>query len=235
VTFAPGFSAQPCETVVKPWHQRRAVRLLGVVGAASLLLLLGYLRLRPAERIDAQPAAPTPAGFQVVNAPEYEFAAPQGWSTRVLDDAAKDELARRAGSISPGAGEKLQAAQDQGIVQGTQTIAVDPATGDNVNVVPYQALEGDPTDADELAQIKAGFSAEKTGIPTLAITASATDVHGFPAATVLVTANVAGQQVTLISTIIQTGDRVFQLTVSSSSAERARSLSAQILPTFDPH
>jgi len=61
-----------------------------------------------------------------------------------------------------------------------------------------------------------------------------TNVHGFPAATVTVHATVDGRLMTRISTIVQTGDPLYQLTVTSQSSERATILSYQIVPTFAP-
>nr|QMS47899.1 hypothetical protein WG33_0098 [uncultured bacterium] len=37
-----------------------------------------------------------------------------------------------------------------------------------------------------------------------------------------------------VMTLIQTGDHVFQVTVTSTSPARATELSGQIVPTFDP-
>jgi hypothetical protein len=234
--FDAGIFGPPPGTPTKPWYKRPSRLLLwGTLAFLLLFLAFGFfLSLQSPERIKAGPAAAPPPGFVVVGAPEYEFAAPLTWETQVMDDAAKAALARNADQLSPGVGEKLEEAQNQDELEGTQTIATDPTNGDNVTVIPYEALSGDPRDADELESIKEAFSEENTGIDTLSVTAAPADVHGYPAATVTVSANFAGQVITLISTVIQTGDHVYQLTVSSASPERAASLSAQILPTFAP-
>lgn len=219
----------------QPWHKRRSGRVLAVVGAALVLLFFGYLRFKPPDRIDAQPAAPTPAGFQVVNADEYQFAVPSSWRTQVLDESTLENLANQAEARAPGSGEAFKDALDRGTIEGTKTLAIDAVSGDNVNLIPFRALRGDPRDADNLAAIKDGFSAEHTGLNPTSLTAQAGDVHGFPAAVVRMTTSLNGQSLAMVSTIVQTGDRVFQLTVTSPSAQRAESLSAQIVPTFAPH
>ncbi|MGZ4736496.1 MAG: hypothetical protein ACXV8R_12875 [Acidimicrobiia bacterium] len=220
--------AHPIGTSTKPWYQRRSGRLLMAIPVALLLLLVGYLRFRPHDRIDAQPAAPTPAGFQVVTAPEYHLAVPASWNTKVLD---KQEVQNVAHQISSDT-EAFQRSSDA--IEGTQIAAVDPATMDTVNVIPFKALDGDPRDPKIESVIRDSFTAEKTGLPTLALTVDPADVHGFPAATVRATINYRGTLVYVVSTVIQTGDHVFEMTVTSSSSAQSNALNARILPTFDP-
>jgi hypothetical protein len=233
VAFAPSiFGAPPA---AKRWYQRRLGRVLMVVGGVAVLLFFGYLRFKPPDRIDAQPAAPTPAGFRLVSADEYQFAAPGTWRSQVIDENALNTIADRVEAGAPGAGDALRDAAENGAMEGTKTLAVDPVTGDNVTVIPYKALRGDPRDSDTLAEIKDGFSAAQTGITPTTLTAEPGDVHGFPAAVITLSAPFNGRTMTIISTIIQTGDRVFQLTVTSPSAAQAAALNQQILPTFAPH
>ena len=59
----------------------------------------------------------------------------------------------------------LRDAAENGAMQGTKTLAIDDTTGDNVNVIPYETVRGDPRDADNLAEIKDSFSAAQTGQP----------------------------------------------------------------------
>lgn len=101
-------------------------------------------------------------------------------------------------------------------------------------MVRFRALHGDPTDPDTMADIKETFSSGNAGITTGGLTATPADVHGYPAARIQVTANYGGLLFTVISTVIQTGDHVYEVTVTSPSAERAAALSDQIVPTFAP-
>ncbi len=129
-------------------------------------------------------------------------------------------------------GEKADAGREA--IEGSMTIAADLATRDSVNVIPYHWMRGDPSDPDTLEELRDAIDEDMPGYTISGLSAVSADVHGFPAATMTYTATLGSVSAHIVSTVIQTGDHVYLLTVGSTSPERAATLSSQILPTFDP-
>jgi hypothetical protein len=191
----------------------------------------GYLILRPSARLDADPPAATPAGFRVVRTSDYRLATPSAWVEQEITREDRDRVGERLQEVSPGAVETFDEANE--LIDGTMIQVVDPVTHDNVNVVPYGEAQGDPTDPETMAGIRERVD-ERAGTAISGMTTLATDVHGYPAVTLTYSVAVGSVAVHQVATVVQTGDRVFQVTVSSTSSGRAAELSRQILPTFDP-
>jgi hypothetical protein len=205
-----------------------------MVAALCLVVIIGggYVIFRPPGRIDAGPPAATPAGYRVIDSGDYRFAAPDAWVSQEVTSEARDQVKQELVDRAPAIEDKLEQSEEQ--IDGTMTMAIDPATRDNVSVVQNQWMRGDPTDADTLADIRAGFDDDMPGYTISGLRAVASDVHGFPAASLTYTATIGSVTVHQVMTLIQTGDHVFQVTVTSTSPERATELSRQIVPTFDP-
>ncbi|HEY3721929.1 MAG TPA: DUF2510 domain-containing protein [Acidimicrobiia bacterium] len=215
-----------------PTRRRRA--RWWVVAAIALVVVIvggGYVILRPPSRIDAGPAAATPAGFRLVRNDDYRFAIPSAWQAREITSADREQLANGLDHLAPGAGDKLDDAV--GNVDGPMVLAIDPATRENVNVVPYHWMRGDPSDPDTLAEIRSGIDQQIPGSTISGLTSAPADVHGYPAATLAYGVTVGPVTVYQVTTVIQTGDHVFQVTVTAPSAARAAGLSGRIVPTFD--
>ncbi len=231
----PSLIGQPIGTLT-PWYRATPVKvLLGlaalVVGLAAVAAVIVFLvgGFSGPDRIAARPAAPAPVGFRMLEDHDYRVAIPQQWQAQVLDQKGIDALAKAARAAGANA-----ASDSLKNTTGTRSIAIDPVTRDNVTVFPHPAINGNPGDADALASLKSTISKAVVGMNVVSLTAAASDVHGFPAATFTMNAVASGTPATMISTIIQTGDHVYELTVTSTSAERAAALSAQIVPTFAP-
>jgi hypothetical protein len=230
--FPPPTGAQPMiGTPIRPFY--RAPWFLVLSGIIVLLFIAGgaAIALRPGpERIDAGPAAPTPAGFRMLSVDDYELAIPQGWEYRELNDDGVDALedfARLNGA-------ETGSADLSDNLTGTKVTAANLATGESIGVLPFKALSGDPGDPDTLASIESSMTTAM-GAMSASVEGFRTNVHGFPAAQLSVRATVAGQPVFASVTVIQTGDHVYEVVVSSPTAARTDALTDQVLPTFDPH
>jgi hypothetical protein len=197
-----------------------------------VIVVGGYFVFRPPGRIDAGPPAATPAGYRVVDSGEYRLAVPDAWITQEVTSEARDQVQEALEERAPGIGDQFDQSEAQ--IDGTMTMAMDPATRDNVTVVRNEWMRGDPTDPDTLEDIRIGFDDDMPGYRISGLTAASTDVHGFPAATLTYTATVGSVTVHQVMTVIQTGDHVFQVTVTSTSPARAAELSGRMVPTFDP-
>jgi hypothetical protein len=209
---------QPTPTRPKRWYRRPWVLLLvGATVLAVAIVLWGYLKPGP-NRIQAAPPAATPAGYRLVTTKEYELAIPRPWVSREIDTLTREGLAGRPDT--KGAGSVIAAS--------------DRATGDAVDVVPFVAIDGDPTDPASLARLQRVFArqyaAQLSGAPDVV----AVDVHGFPAARVRIDAGSESPPFTLIATVIHTGDHVYRIAIGSRSGERAVELTRRIVPTFSP-
>jgi hypothetical protein len=205
-----------------------------MVAALCLVVIIGggYVIFRPPARIDADPPAATPAGFKLVDSSDYRFAVPDSWAFREVTSEDQQQAADRAEDRAPGLGAELEAQTDE--MDGSMTIAVDPVTRDNVTVIPYHWMSGDPSDPGTLEGIRDAIDEDMPGYTISGLSAVAADVHGFPAATMTYAATLGSVTTQVVSTVIQTGDHVYLLTVGSVAPERAAALSGQILPTFDP-
>jgi hypothetical protein len=118
-------------------------------------------------------------------------------------------------------------------LDGAPTLAFDPVTRDRVDAIRVDpGVVGDPKDPTVVAELR--DAAQSLGRANGPIRATRTDVHGFPAARLQMETVVENQPLTVISTIIQTGDHAFQLVVTSRSGARAGDLSSHIVPTFAP-
>jgi hypothetical protein len=216
-----------------PARDRRMLWLaLGVI-CLAVILVGGSLLLRDSSSgIDADPPAATPPGFRVVQTDDYRLAVPSSWGSRVITAADRDRLADQLGDAAPGAKELLEEAQAN--VDGTMVIASDPGTRENANVIPFHEVRGDPSDADSIQQIRTQIEGQGVGTGITGMTTAPADVHGYPG--VILTYGVRVGPITAyqVATVIQTGDHVFQVTVTARSPERAAELSGRIVPTFDP-
>jgi hypothetical protein len=205
-----------------------------MVAALCLVVIVGggYVIFRPPARIDGDPPAATPAGFKLVESSDYRFAVPSSWSSREITREDQQQVVDRMDERAPGFGDRAEAGRDA--IDGSMTVAADLVTRDSVNVIPYHWMRGDPSDPGTLEEIRDAVDEDMPGYTISGLSAVAADVHGFPAATMTYTATVGSATVHIVSTVIQTGDHVYLLTVGSTAPERATTLSSQILPTFDP-
>ena len=100
--------------------------------------------------------------------------------------------------------------------------------------MPFHWMHGDPGDPDTLAEIRGDIDRALPGATISGLTSAPADVHGYPAATLKYGITVGPLTVGQVATVIQTGDHVFEVTVTALSPERAAELSRQMVPTFDP-
>jgi hypothetical protein len=207
------------------WFALAAVCLVVIVGG-------GLLIFRSPDRIDAGPPAPTPAGFRVVQTDDYRLAVPSGWMEHIITSEDRDRLGEQLDRAAPGAKDAFDRAQEN--VEGTMVLVSDPGTRDNVNVIPFHAMRGDPSDVDSMNDIRAEIQGQSLGGGITGMSTAPADVHGFPAATLTYGVRLGSVTAYQVATVIQTGDHVFQVTVTASSPGRAAELSGKIVPTFDP-
>jgi hypothetical protein len=155
----------------------------------------------------------TPDGYRVVGTDTYRFAIPGPWSIEQLDAAV----------LEPGEG-----TADLGLL----TVASDPLTSDTVSVVRYHGLTGNVRAQEQLNAFEVDFRAGVAPTPVVGVQTSGISVLGLPAARLVATTGTSDTTTRTISTAIDTPDGIFQLTVTSSSPERAALLNALIVPTF---
>jgi hypothetical protein len=206
------------------WFALAAICLVVIVGG-------GLFVFRSPERIDAGPPAATPAGFRVVTTDDYRLAVPSGWVEQEITSEDRARVGDRLHDVSPGVADRFDEAND--LIDGTMIQASDPVTHDNVNVVPFGQAQGDPTDPETMAAIRKAVDG-RVGTGIRDMTTFAADVHGYPAVNLTYSVVVGSVTVHQVATVLQTGDRVFQVTVSSTSPSRVGDLSRRIVPTFDP-
>ncbi len=111
-------------------------------------------------------------------------------------------------------------------------MATDPQTQDTINVVPYQTSSAS-LQKRVLAEFEADFRTGVAGTQIVTLRVDPATVHGFPAAKLA--ASIVGKNglSNVLSTLVETTDGIFQITVTSANAERAANLSQRVLPTFD--
>jgi hypothetical protein len=207
------------ETDARRWYHAPWLWLVMILGA--LVIVAGLVL--PALSDDRAPARPrreavkpkaTPDGYRIVGTDTYRFAIPGPWSVRQLD---------------AGVMERAEPAS-----RGLLTVATDPFTSDTVSAVPYGALKGDPREPEQLVAFEADFRAGVAPTPVIGVQTSPLRVLDRPAARLVATTGPANAAVRTISTAIRTPQGTFQITVTSSSPERAALLNALIVPTFAP-
>jgi hypothetical protein len=163
---------------------------------------------------------------------DYRLAVPSGWEAHVITRADRDRVGDQLDRAMPGAKDAFDEAEES--VEGTMVIVAAPGTRENVNVVPFHAMHGDPSDVGTISDIRGEIQGQSVGASITGMTTAPADVHGFPAATLSYGVRIGSVTLYQVATVIQTGDHVFQVTVTAGSPARAAELSGQIVPTFDP-
>lgn len=202
------------------WHQSPWLWVLTIVGS---LVLIGAIvwpiafpndaeSSRPSARVTALKPAATPDGYRVVGTDRYRLATPATWTVQHLD----------AGILEPEAGAGGA---------GQLTVVTDPFTADTVSAVPYRGVTGNLRDAAQLrsfeTDFRRGVAGEINGLRVAGIR-----VQGRPAARLVATVDSSTGPMRTITTAVQTGAGVYQVTVTSASPERGALLNGLILPTF---
>jgi hypothetical protein len=202
----------------RPWYHAPWLWLVIVVGA--LVVAGGFLLPGLTDDGGGGPARParevartstTPEGYRVVGTDTYRLAVPSPWSVEKLD----------AGVLEGGAAGA-----------GVLTVATDPFTGDTVSAVPYPTVTGDPRDPAQLVAFELDFREGVAPTPLIGAQTAPLRVNGRPAARLVATTGTADAPVRTISTVIGTDRGPIQITVTSTSTERATLLDTLILPTF---
>ncbi len=201
--------------IVRPaWYRHQWLWVLAslvivlVVGAAALLANGGQ-----DEGIRATAGAPAPQGYRMVRTDSYRFAIPRPWTTKSLDAQVMNPAATATG------------------VLGQLVVASDPASSDTINVVPYHA-SGASLQKRVLAQFETDFRT-RSGTQIVTLRVDPATVHGFAAGRLV--ASVIGKDgpAKVISTVVETDHGLYQITVTSTAADRAARLDRAVLPTFD--
>jgi hypothetical protein len=204
----------------KRWYQPLWLWILIVVGAlvvaAAIVVPLFDDGGAPVRTREVQRAAATPDGYRVVGTNTYRIAVPTTWTVEQLD----------AGLMERAAGD--EPAENAGLL----TIATDPFTKDTVNVVRYFGVNGNPKGSSQLQAFEADFRAGVAGARIVGLQTAGIDVLGRPAGRLVASVDGGAGVQRTISTAIQTADGIYQVTVTSSSPERAALLNDLVLPTF---
>jgi hypothetical protein len=171
----------------------------------------------PNPKINPQPPAPAPPGFQSVTGSGFVMALPSSW--HVLPATRNPNLVDDPAGLSPPPADRWK----------------DDRTGDGVVVSGVDEVQGDPRSADNVAAFERSFTAAiEPDLTDLTYAAQPTDVHGYHAEAFTIGARYSGRPVIIVATVIQTGDRVFVTAFTSVSLARAITLQSQMLPTFAP-
>jgi hypothetical protein len=202
----------------KRWYQPLWLWILIVVGAlvvaAAIVVPLFDDGGKPVRRTAAARTAPD--GYRTVGTNTYRVAVPTTWTVEQLD----------AGVMERAAGN--EPAENAGLL----TIATDPFTKDTVNVVRYFGVNGNPSGRSQLEAFEADFRAGVAGAEIVGLQTAGIEVLGRPAGRLVASVGGDGGVQRTISTAIQTEDGIYQVTVTSTSPERAALLNDLVLPTF---
>jgi hypothetical protein len=204
----------------KRWYSPSWLWILVVVGALVVAAALVVPALdggdAPARHSPAARTAPVPDGFRTVGTNRYRIAVPASWNVERLD----------AGVIERAAGN--EPAENAGRL----TIATDPDTSDTVSVVRYFGVNGNPRGRAQLEAFEADFRAGVAGQKVVRLQTAGIEVLGRPAARLVASVGGDGGVQRTISTAVQTEDGIYQVTVTSTSPERAALVNDLVLPTF---
>jgi hypothetical protein len=204
----------------KHWYSPLWLWILVVVGALVVAAAFVVPALddggEPVRRRDPARTGPVPDGYRTVGTNTYRIALPSTWDVEQIDAAVME---RAAGG---------EPAENAGLL----TIATDPLTSDTVNVVRYFGVNGNPSGSPQLDAFEADFRAGVAGAEVVGLQTAGIEVLGRPAGRLV--ASIGGESGVqrTISTAIQTADGIYQVTVTSTSPERAALLNDLVLPTF---
>jgi hypothetical protein len=216
---APSLAESPIGDSGKKWYKAKwfwlTLVLIAIVAAAAFIVPSLGSTDKPAI---TKPAAPisAPSGYEMIETANYQFAAPQDWATQELDANVMESATGTAGNGR----------------SGTLTVVTDPSTGDTINVVPYRGFAGDALTKANQEAFEADFREGIAGTEVVDLKLKSVNVHGLPSVQLVASLVSPDGISTVISTLIQKGNDLHQITVSSASAERASTLNSKVLPTF---
>jgi hypothetical protein len=208
---------RPIGRVSPPWYKARWVKVTGILLTVAVLAVAAVKLIGGGsdDGIDASPGAVAPSGFRMIATDSYQFAVPKAWNTKALDAQVMTASAATAGR------------NDRAL-----TVATDPRTQDTIDVVPYETSSAS-LQKQVLSKFESDFRNGVAGTQIVTLRVDPATVHGFPAAKLAASIVARNGLSNVVSTLVETTEGIFQITVTSADAERAASLAQRVLPTFD--